>query len=214
MADNRNRQNVVVGAPDTQASGAALIGEPITDETQIPENATDTIPAGVNPEAAGFVGEDGLTKTVDRETENIRDWNGDDVVVLQTSHSVTFQLQFLEAANATVLRAVHGDENVEVGTSGALTVKENAAETPHKSFIFEINGGNGRKVRVVIPDGQVTETGDTVFSKSDVVRYDVTITCFPDSQGNKAYIFFGPVADNGDQGASVDSVSAPGADEK
>lgn len=197
MADQRNRNNVIVGAPDTQASGAALIGDPIVESASLPTDATTALPEDIGVEAAGFVGEDGLTKTVDRETEPVRDWNGDDVVILQTSHSVTFGLQFLEAANAAVLRTVHGDQNVEVGTDGALTVKENAGEVPHKSFIFEINGGNGRKVRVVIPDGQVTETGETVFSKADVVRYDVTITCFPDTDGNKAYIFFGPIPEGG-----------------
>lgn len=192
MADQRNRNNVIVGAPDTNASGAALIGDPIVDSDSLPTDATTALPEGIGVEAAGFVGEDGLTKTVDRETEPVRDWNGDDVVILQTSHSVTFGLQFLEAANAAVLRTVHGDSNVEVGTNGEITVKENAGEVPHKSFIFEINGGGGRKVRVVIPDGQVTETGETTFSKADVVRYDVTITCFPDADGNKAYIYFGP----------------------
>ena len=194
MADKRNRQNVVVGAPEVSAEGAALIGEPINDASDIPSDATTTLPVTLNLEAAGFIGEDGITKTVDRETENIPDWNGDDVKVLQTSHSVTLQLQFLEAANGAVLKTVHGDQNVTLGDNGAITVKENAAETPEKSFIFEINGG-GRRVRVVAPVAKVTEQGDTVFSRSDVIRYDVTITCFPDSAGNKLYIFYGPLSD-------------------
>lgn len=189
MADNRNRANVIVGAPDLEGvGGAALIGDPITNANDIPTSAVSELSDAINIQAVGFIGEDGITKAVEREIETIPDWNGDTVATIQSSHAVTLQLQFLEGANIAVLKAIHGDNNVTV-SGDSITITDNADETPQRSYIFNIDGGNGRKVRVVAPDAKVTEQGDTVYNRSDVVRYDVTLDCRSDSQGNKLYVF-------------------------
>lgn len=199
MADNRNRSNVIAGAPDVRSGGAAYIGDAQTDPSNLPQNEKDEIPTVLNISAAGFVGEEGLTKAVEREAEQIPDWNGDTMMTLQSSHTNTLSLEFAEAANVTVLKAVKGENNVNVSLDGTITVAENADELPHRSFIFEMKSGK-RKIRLVVPDGQVTETDEEIYNRQDIVRYGVTITCYPDQSGNKVYVHIGPEEDSSESG--------------
>lgn len=174
MADLRNRRNVLVGAPDVQASGGITVGPVISDKAEFPTEV-DGDAAGHKP--AGFVSEDGITKTVDRSTEKIKDWNGDTVVIVQSDHSVTLQLTFMEAGNGDVLKLIFGEDNV-TDEGNRVTVVDTADELPHASINFTINGGNGSKIRVFAPDVQATEVGDVTYNRSGVVQYQVTFECF------------------------------------
>ncbi|WP_129721143.1 hypothetical protein [Corynebacterium striatum] len=185
MADARNRSNVLVGAPDVKASGGLLIGDVQKTATNFPNDASSVLPTGLNAKPAGFIGEDGLTKTVDRSTEKIKDWNKDTVIVLETDHSVVLKLTFLESANANVLKAVYGKDNVTIEGKN-ITVADAAGELPHFSLVAEMNGGEGKKARIFVPDGQVTSVSDITFKKDDVIKYEVEIECF--AVDNKKFI--------------------------
>lgn len=185
MADARNRSNVLVGAPDVNASGGLLIGEVQKDATNFPKDASSPIPTGLKAKPGGFIGEDGLTKTVDRSTEKIKDWNKDTVIVLETDHSVVVKFTFLEAANANVLKAVYGKDNVKIEGKN-IQVADAAGELPHFSLVAEMNGGEGKKARIFVPDGQVTNVADITFKKDDVIKYEVEIECF--AVDNKKFI--------------------------
>ena len=174
MADLRNRRNVLVGAPDVSASGGITIGPVATSRDQFPTTVDAEIEDHV---PGGYVSEDGVTKTVDRSTDKIKDWNGDTVLIVQSDHSVTLQVTFMEAANADVLKMIYGENNVRE-EGGTLTLIENADELEHRSIAFYIKGGNGSKILVYAPDVQVTSVGDVSYVRSDVIRYQVTLECF------------------------------------
>lgn len=187
MADLRNRSNVLVGAPDVTASGGALIGK-VAKFADLPTDAIMELPEALAVEPAGYVSPDGVAKTVNRTTEKIKEWNGETIMVTQSEHDVTLKLTFMEAANAAVLKSLYGEKNVVISGQN-ITLKDTADELPHRSFVFEIKGGNDSKIRVVAPDGQVTNIGDVVFVKNDVIKYEVEIECFGDDQGVKVYQF-------------------------
>jgi len=177
--------NVVAGVP--LATGGILIGAL---SAAAPTTASDTL-TGFN--AAGYIGEDGVTETNERSTDRIRAWGGDTVKVVQTEHNVTYQFTFLETLNADVLKAVYGEDNVTTTaatvSSGTLhEVQVNASTLPHKSYVFEVKDGDA-KIRIYIPDGQITEVGDITYSDSEVIGYEVTVEAFSDELGNKAYKF-------------------------
>jgi hypothetical protein len=48
----------------------------------------------------------------------------------------------------------------------------------------------GNDIRIVIPNAQVTESGDVTFANGAAVAWPLTVTAFPDGNGNKAYIYF------------------------
>lgn len=175
MPDSRN---IVAGKP--LAAGGVLIAPP---GTALPTDTTTAL--NVAFKAAGYIGEDGLTETTDRSTDKVKAWGGDVVKVLQTDFSVTYQFTFLETLNADVLKAVYGDDNVTTtaatSSSGSLhAVKVNGDVLPHKSFVFEVKDGDAR-IRICVPDGQITEVGDVTYSDGEVVGYQVTVEAFRDS---------------------------------
>ena len=177
--------NVVAGVP--LATGGILIGD--TTATA-PTTAAGTLTGFA---AAGYIGEDGVTETNERSTDRIRAWGGDTVKVVQTEHNVSYQFTFLETLNRDVLEAVYGEDNVTTTAATASTgtlheVQVNASTLPHKSYVFEVKDGDA-KIRIYVPDGQITEVGDITYSDSEVIGYQVTVEAFADELGNKAYKF-------------------------
>lgn len=178
MADMRNRRNVLVGAPDVTASGGVLIGPVATKPEAFPTSATEDLSADLGLVPAGYISEDGVSKTVDRSTEKIKDWNGDTILITQSDHSVTLTLTFMEAANADVLKMIAGEDNVTITEDGTIQVIDNADELPHRAINFEIKGGRGSKIRVFAPDVQCTSVGDVSYVRADVIKYEATLECF------------------------------------
>lgn len=189
--DSRLRDNVIVPAPNVMATGGVLIGDVIKDTEAFPKNATDDINEAFNAAPAGFIAESGLTKTVDHQTEDIKDSNKDVVVTIETTHDVTVKWTFQESTNATVLKSIYGANNVKV-EDGNITVADRSGMVEHRSFFFEMDGGNKRPVRAFIPDGQVINVGEiSLMKKDDIIKYEVTVKCFTDPTAAKFYTFFG-----------------------
>lgn len=178
-----NTQNVLVGIPDS--SGGLWVGDLIEDTAKLPDASTDLAGAGFVP--AGFIGEDGVTEANERDVDKIKAWGGDTVRVIQNDHTITYSFTFLELGNFEVLKLIYGDENVE-RSGDQIIVKKNSQVLPHKTWVIEVfDKGTDRKIRLVIPDGQITETGDRNFTHSDVISMEVTIEAFVDKDGNKGY---------------------------
>lgn len=173
-----NVKNVVAGKP-LAAGGVwrAPVG------TALPTDEMTALNAAFK--SAGYIGEDGLTETQDRSTEKIKAWGGDTVKVVQTEFGLTYQFTFLESASAEVLKAVHGAANVTTtaatASSGAKhAVKITSEQLPHEVYVFEIKDGDAR-IRICVPDGQITEVGEVTYSDSDVIGYQVTVEAFFDA---------------------------------
>lgn len=169
--------DVLVGKP--AVTGGALIADV---GTTLPTDATTALNAAFF--GVGYVSEDGLTQSINADTQEIKAWGGDIVRRVQTTHDVTYHLTMIETTDLT-LAAYYGDDNVSAGT-----VELVAGDLPYKSWVFEIDDvANGAKVRVVVPNGQITARGDVVFKDDTALGYDVTITAYPDNTGVKAYIY-------------------------
>jgi hypothetical protein len=179
-----NASNVISGIPlVTGGVYAAPIG------TALPTSITTALNVGFV--SRGYVTEDGLTKSDSRDSTEIRDWGGITVKRSQTGVSITFAFSFLEYLNAEAMKDIYGTGAVTVtaatvstGTRIALAV--NGSSSPVKSWIFEMGDG-AAKVRIVIPRGQITETGDTTYSTADAAARPVTISAYPDASGNLYY---------------------------
>lgn len=176
-------KNVVSGKP--LATGGVLIGPIGSTLPTTPSAAPDAAFLG-----AGYIGEDGVTEGGERSTEKIKAWGGDVVKIVQTEHSTTYSFTFIETLNANVLKSIYGDANVTttpatVSTGTIHKVLVTGATLPHKAFIFEIKDGDAR-IRIVVPDGQITEVGEITYSDAEVIGYEVTVECFADANGVKA----------------------------
>lgn len=175
----------MVGAPVTATGGVAA--GPI--DSTLPTNATTALPAGIVP--LGLVGDEGVSLTRERSTDDIRAWGGQIARTVQTEFSETATLQFLESDKAEVLKEVYGEANVTITGDGtttplAVSIKHNELTLERRVFVFDMKDGNKRR-RLVLPNAQITETEDITYVHSDVIRYGVTITAYPDESGNCAY---------------------------
>lgn len=152
---------------------------------------TDASAALTGFNALGYIGDDGLTEATERSTDKVKAWGGDTVKVLQTDFAVTYSFSFIESTNTDVLKAVYGAANVTttaatVSTGTLNAIEINSETLPRQSYVFEVRDGDAR-IRIYVPEGQITEVGEVTYSDEDVIAYEVTIEAFVDENGNNAY---------------------------
>lgn len=194
---------VLTGAPDQLTTGAIWVGPKMVPYKEPQDPFTSSLPAGFAD--SGYVSEDGLKLTTDRSTADIKDWNGDIVRKILEEFSGTLVYSHLEFSEFA-LRESYGDENVSMLKAAAKSngkqtkVKINAADLPIKARWFRMKDGDARVV-ILAPNCQVTEVGEVSFVKSEAIKIENTISCYPDDQGNLLYIFL----DDGIYAAGSDS---------
>lgn len=179
--------NVLTGAPDQLTTGPILSAPR---GTPLPAS----ISAVLDPafEDSGYISEDGLTLTPERSTEQVRDWSGSVVRELLTEFSAKLAWAHLETNEAS-LKNYLGDDNVSVTAASEtegkrITALLRGTEMPRKPWVFKVKDGEAR-VLIVVPDGQVSETGEVAFVKSGALTWPVTMATYPDAAGVNVYIY-------------------------
>lgn len=171
--------NVTTGKPKV---AGAVFAAPLG--TALPTDATSTLNAAFKE--LGYVSEDGVTNNNSPETENVKAWGCDTVLVLQTEKTDEWTLTLIEALNPEVLKTVYGDANVTEGT-GTITVNAATAQLADKVYVIEMSMKGGALKRVVIPTGSISELGEVVYKDDEAVGYELTITALPNASGVTHY---------------------------
>jgi len=178
---------VRVGLPDV--TGGAYHG-PL--DTTLPTDSTTALDAGLL--GVGFVTADGVVESTSISTTNVNNWAGDTVRVVQTAHDLTYKLTLMQVGTAETLKAFYGATNVtsvaataDHGNTLAVTVK--GTQLGAEIWVFQLKDGDNTG-RIVVPNCQITEKGDVSYVASDAVTLPITIAAYPDSSGNKAYIYW------------------------
>ena len=179
MSSLNNASNVSAAQPNI--SGAIYYG-PLTGT--LPTTADEAL-SGYT--CLGYVSEDGITNSNTRESDEFKAWGGDTVLTSQTSYSDTFNFKLLEVLNKDVLKVVHGADNVTGDLTNGMTVAANSKELGSYAWVIDMIMRDDTLNRIVIPSGKISEVGDITYSSSDLTAFDVTVTAFPDSNGNTHY---------------------------
>lgn len=182
-----NSSSVLTGAPDQLTTGP-ILSAPVG--TALPTDATTAL--NVAFKDSGYVSEDGLNLTPERSTEAIKDWSGAKIRDILTEFGASLAWSHLETNEAS-LKNYFGDANVTVtaatvSTGKRLTAKLKGEELPRKSWAFKIKDGTN-KVLIVVPIGQITDTGEVSFMKSGAITWPCTLTTYPDAAGVNVYVY-------------------------
>jgi hypothetical protein len=178
--------NVVVGKP--LVTGGVLVADK---GSTLPTDASTALDAAFK--AVGYVTDSGVVKSEKRNTGTINAWGGDTIAATSKGFDVTIKLDLAEFLNKVTQGLIYGDANVvaTAATSTAgnlLKVTVTSAPTPRKAWVFEIRGDES-KVRLVVPDGKVMDTGDTTFKDDQIAAAALTLQCFPDASGAYYYVY-------------------------
>lgn len=173
-----------VYAAEPSVSGAAFRAPLGTTLPTAVDSALDPAFVGL-----GYVGEDGITETSERSTDEKKDMGGRIVKVLQTEYNHSFTFVLLESLNADVLKTIYGADNVTVtpanGVHGTqVKVRKTSKKLPHASWVFDtVDSELGAKYRNVVADAQVVSVGDITLSSSDTIEYEVELKVFESATG-------------------------------
>lgn len=156
--------------------------------TALPTDSTTALAVGYVSQ--GYV-DKGVTEKIGRTANDVTAWGGDTVKIVQTKYGVTYTLGLLETLAAGPNQLAFGPDNVTVtpatSSVGTLVSAKLTSETlPNQVFIFDMIDGDAT-IRIVVPNGQVTDVADIGYTDSGATIYQLTITAFPDSTGASAY---------------------------
>ena len=172
--------NVSAGKPKI---GGAIYTAPVG--TPLPTNAIDPLDPAFR--GLGYVSEDGLRNDNSPESDTVKAWGGDTVLVIQSSKEDTFKFTLIEVKNINVLRFMYGSGNVEGDLATGIKVTCNNNDVEEVSIVIDMIMSDNTAKRVVIPTAKISDVGDLVYSDSDAVGYETTVDCIPDLDGNTHY---------------------------
>lgn len=173
-------KNVTYGKPGV---GGAIYTAPLW--APLPNNATSDLDIAFV--SLGYISEEGLVNANSPESESIKAWGGDTVLVTQTGKEDTFTYTLIESTNIDVLREIYGEDNVSGSLESGIEIRANAKGHEEHALVAEMILKGGLIKRIVIPRGKITEVGEITYSDSDAVGFATTIMAMPDEDGNTHY---------------------------
>lgn len=136
----------------------------------------------------GFISEDGYVETVDEDSDDIVDMNGD-LMASASSNRVESAQFTLAEIKAETLKRQYGAANV-TDENGIITVKHNSNSHDTFAYVLELELKDGRKWRKVIPNGQSSELDDLTIASSELCQRALTMKYLTDDQGNTCYDYY------------------------
>lgn len=133
----------------------------------------------------GYISEDGYVETLDTDSEDIKDMNGDLMASPQTSRVESAQLTLAEIKAAT-LKVMYGSDNVK-DEEGMITVKHNGNSDETWPAVLELVLKDGRRWRKVVPNAQSSELDDLTLAVGELAARALTVKYLTDDAGNTCY---------------------------
>jgi hypothetical protein len=130
----------------------------------------------------GFVSEDGVTESYSDDTTDIKAWQGGVTVRTVISGSTaTLKFKLIET-RGKVLSVYHKGSAVVATAAGKWKIDVKAATADPRAWAIDVVDGSNH-VRLYASNAEVTERSDIVYTSSDAIEYEVTVTLYPDANG-------------------------------
>ena len=180
MADSTTNETKNVSA-GKGVKGGYIFSAPTG--TTLPTDITTKLDAAF--EVLGFIAEDGITISVEEDSSDLIDMNGDVMDSTYSNRVETIQMKLAEM-KAGVFKTQYGSVNV-TDENGLITIKHNGDNHDSASYVFELLLKDSRRWRKVVPNAKLSELGDLTISSSELCQRDITLKCAVDAAGNTIY---------------------------
>ena len=180
---------VYLPSPDQSGTVGAVATAPLG--TALPTDARTAL-AGTYT-TGGYVSEDGISLSLNRTLTTLKDWSQASIRKAISEFDGTVQCAFIQV-DEFAAKEMFGTSNVTKtaanATHGELLKIEIGAELPtEKVWVWSMKDGN-RRVRVILPNAQVTEIAAVPFVPTQGNAYQCTISAYPDASGKSIYIHY------------------------
>ena len=194
-SNTNNQANVSAGKG---VKGGYIFSAPVG--TALPTDVKATLNSSFK--CLGFISEDGYVETVDEDSDDIVDMNGDVMDSTNSNRVESAQFTLAEIKSET-LKRMYGAANV-TDANGVITVKHNSDSHDIFSYVLELVLKNGRRWRKVVPMGKSSELDDLTIASSELCQRALTIKYLSDEHGNTCYDY---IESTETAASSVSSVS-------
>lgn len=175
-----------------QGSTATISIAPVG--TVLPTTAAAALNASFKP--CGHISEDGVTFSISRDSQDIKNMDGTTVYTVQTGVAGTIQFALLEGLNVDAKGAMYGTGNVSGAIATGITAKLSGAEPDEVSIVFDSILRGGALHRVVVPRAKLTDTGDIVYKNDEGLVYDLTYSAMANDE-NELWLEYTAKPSNG-----------------
>lgn len=184
-----NAKHVYAPTPNQSATTGAVAVAPVG--TTAPVDAKTALPSTWDD--SGYVDENGISVTVTRSTDPIRDWSKGAVRNILTEFGGSIAVAFLQVDEFSAKR-MFGESNVTVtdATTSAgeqIKVAIGAELPPIESWCFSMKDGNAR-IRVYVPRGQMTDVNAMDYKPDTGHVIGGNLQCYDDGTGHSIYVIY------------------------
>ena len=140
----------------------------------------------------GYVSEDGVTEGWDDSVDQIVAWQNATTVRSATTESTgTLGLTLIQT-NADVLEAYYRGSSV-TGGGGAFQLDVKPIVADPSAWVLDVVDGL-KHIRIYVGNGEITERGDIMYKSGEPIGYEITISVYPDANGNLMQKFSDDIA--------------------
>jgi hypothetical protein len=146
-----------------------------------PASAEEPLDPGYVP--LGYVSEDGVTEGWDDSVDTIVAWQNATVVRAATTSSTGTIALTLIQTRGSVLETFHRGSTMTEISPGQYELEVKPINADPRSWVLDVIDG-GTHQRIYIGNGEITSRGDVVYANGQPIGYPITISCYPDAEGN------------------------------
>lgn len=150
----------------------------------LPTDATTALNSAIYKEL-GALSDEGISESSEQDFEDVYMWQGNQLAAsLPGQYAKSFSVSCLEQ-NAQTLGIFFGGSTLTQQAWG-VSIAEKAPGRDIRTWV--LHGIDGARLyRIVVPLGQVTEKGETVWSSTEPTQTSFVIKAFPDASNNYSY---------------------------
>lgn len=154
--------------------------------SNLPTNASAALHADFDE--VGAISEDGITEAMSQDRTDIFIWQNN-ALARRIPGQATKTFTVAAAETSLVTLGVQFPGSTITQTAEGVTIQERPPQTDVRSWVLHgIDGA--RAVRLVVPNGEVTERGDVVWSAGDITVYEWTLSAYVDTSGFWVYRYY------------------------